>query len=51
MAIFKIVITGVSKATVEIDADSYDEAVKLVENEYWKNPSDYVLEPEETSFE
>ena len=31
-------------------AIGYDE-LKKVEDEYWKNPNDYLLEPEDTFFE
>jgi len=48
---FKITIKEVHKAVVEVDADSYYEALQTVENAYWENPNDYVLEPKDTFFE
>lgn len=49
--IFKITIKEVHEAVVEIDAESYYEALAKVETDYWKNPNDYVLEPKDTTFE
>lgn len=34
-----------------VEANSRDEALKRVEEEYWKNPNNYVLEPRDTYFE
>ena len=49
--IFKITIKEVHEAVVDIEANSYDDALKRVEEEYWKNPNDYLLEPKDTTFE
>lgn len=48
---FKVTIKEISKVVVDIEADNHDEAVRLVEEDYWKHPNDYVLEPYETVFE
>lgn len=48
---YKITITEIHKAVVDVVANSYDEALKRIEDEYWKNPNDYVLEPKDTFFE
>lgn len=48
---YKITITEIHKTVVEIEANSRDEALKRVEEEYWKNPNNYVLEPRDTYFE
>lgn len=48
---FKISIKEVREAVVCVEANSYDEALKRIEDEYWKNPNDYVLEPKDTFFE
>ena len=48
---YKITITEIHKAVVGVEANSYDEALKRIEDEYWENPNDYVLEPEDTFFE
>ena len=48
---FKITIKEVHKAVVYVEANSYAQALKKVEDEYWKNPNDYLLEPEDTFFE
>lgn len=51
MKVYKITIKEVHEAVVEIDADNYEVAMQMVENSYWKNPNDYVLEPKDTTFE
>lgn len=48
---FKIAIKEVHEAVVYVEANSYKQALKKVEDEYWKNPNDYVLEPKDTIFE
>lgn len=48
---YKITITEIHKAVVDIEANSHDEALKRIEDEYWNNPNDYVLEPKDTFFE
>ena len=48
---YKITITEMHKAVVDIEANSHDEALRRVEEEYWNNPNDYVLEPKDTFFE
>lgn len=48
---YKITITEIHKTVVDIEANSRDEALKRVEEEYWKNPNNYVLEPRDTYFE
>lgn len=48
---YKITITEIHKAVVDIEANSRDEALTMVEEEYWKNPNDYLLEPMDTHFE
>ena len=47
---FKITITEIHKAVVDIEANSYDEALRRVEEEYWNNPNDYELAPNDTYF-
>lgn len=49
--VFKVIIKEISKTVVEIEAESHDEALKLVEEDYWKSPNDYFLEPYDTLFE
>lgn len=48
---YKITITEIQQAVVDIEANSYDEALRRIETEYWENPNDYVLEPTDTYFE
>lgn len=48
---YAIKITEVSHTIVDIEANSPKEALKLAQEEYWKDPNDYVLEPFETDFE
>lgn len=48
---YKVTIKEISKCVVEVEADSFEEAKAKVEAEYWKNPNDYLLEPEDMFFE
>ena len=48
---FTVKIIEISSTLVEVEANDEWEAKELVENDYWKNPSDYFLEPFETEFE
>ncbi len=48
---FKVKITEICEGFVWIEAESREAAVKLVEEEYFKNPNDYYLEPCEVDFE
>lgn len=48
---FKVTIKEISKGVVEVEAESFEEAKKKVEEDYWKNPDDYLLEPYDTFFE
>ncbi len=41
---YKITIREIHKAVVDIEANSYDEALRRVKEEYQNNPNDYVLE-------
>ena len=47
---YKIKIKEVNYATYEVDADSQEQAILNMETEYWKNPNDFLLEPQETEF-
>jgi hypothetical protein len=49
--IYRVVIKEISKCVVDVEAESQEEAKALVEEEYWKNPNDYLLEPYDTFFE
>lgn len=49
--IFKITITEIQQAVVEIEAENHFEALAKVETDYWENPNDYGLEPKDTYFE
>lgn len=48
---YRVTIKEISKVDVEVEADSLDEAKEKVEEDYWNNPFDYVLEPFDTFFE
>lgn len=48
---YKITITEIQQAVVEIDAENHFEALAKVETDYWENPNDYLLEPKDTYFE
>lgn len=41
---YKITIREIHKAVVDIEANSYDEALRRVKEEYQNSPNDYVLE-------
>lgn len=49
--VFKVTIKEICKTVVDMEAENHDEAVKLVEEDYWKHPNEYLLEPEDTFFE
>lgn len=51
MNTYRVTIKEISKGIVEIEAESFEEAKRLVEEDYWKNPIDYLLEPYDTFFE
>ena len=46
-----VIIKEICKCMVDVEAESFEEAKEKVEAEYWKNPNDYLLEPEDTFFE
>ena len=48
---YKITIREIQKAVIDIEANSRDEALRMVEEEYWENPNNYILEPKDTFFE
>lgn len=48
---YRVSIKEISKTVVEVEAESFEAAKEKVEAEYWKNPSAYILEPEDTFFE
>lgn len=48
---YKVTIKEISKCVVDVEAESFEEAKEKAEAEYWKNPSNYLLEPEDTFFE
>ena len=48
---YKVTIKEIQKGVVEIKAESFEEAKAKVEEDYWKHPNDYILEPEDTFFE
>lgn len=48
---YEVIIKEISKTTVEVEANSLEEARALVEKEYWKNPLEYTLEAYDTFFE
>lgn len=49
--IYEITIKEIHKAVVDVEANSLEEARAQLEDEYWKNPNDYLLEPYDTFFE
>lgn len=48
---YRVKIKEIHECIVEIEAENHDQALELVENDYWKNPNDYLLEPRDTFFE
>lgn len=51
MKTFRVTIKEISKCVVEIEAENFDEALEKVEEDYWKHPNEYLLEPYDTFFE
>lgn len=49
--VYAITIKEIHKGRVEVEAENLEQARAKVEEEYWKNPNAYVLEPEDTFFE
>lgn len=49
--LYKVTIKEISKAVVDVEANSFEEALEQVEKDYSKNPLDFVLEPYDTYFE
>ena len=47
----EITITEISKCIVSVEADTYEEALEKVENEYWENPAEYSFDSHDTAFE
>lgn len=45
---YMVPITEIHKGYIEVEADSYECAKEKAEQEYWKDPCNYVLEPEDT---
>lgn len=48
---YTIKIKEINIGKFEVKADSRDEAIAKLEQEYWNNPNEFVLEPEDTFFE
>lgn len=51
MKTYRVVVKEISKCVVEVEAESFEEAKQRVEDDYWKNPNEYLLEPYDTIFE
>lgn len=49
--VYKVTVKEIHKGVFEVEAESHEEAVEKFEAEYWKNPNEYLLEPEDTFFE
>lgn len=48
---YTVTIKEIHKAVVEVEAESFEAAKAQLEEDYWKNPNNYLLEPEDTFFE
>ena len=48
---YRVTIKEIHKSVVDAEAESFEQAKALVEDDYWKHPNDYVLEPYDTFFE
>lgn len=48
---FTVTIKELSKCIVDVEAKTEEEALDIVQKEYWKAPINYLFEPYETSFE
>lgn len=51
METYRVTIMEISKCVVDVEAESFEKAKELAEEEYWKNPNSYLLEPYDTFFE
>ena len=51
METYSVTIMEISKCVVEIEAETFEEAKRKVEEDYWQHPLDYVVEPYDTFFE
>ena len=50
METFKIKVKEIHIGTFDVEAESREDALKKFEEEYWKNPNDYLLVREYTFF-
>ena len=48
---YRVTIKEIHTCVVDIEAESFEEAKEKVEQDYWQNPLEYVLEPRDTFFE
>lgn len=48
---YEITIKEIRKMVIDVEANSFDEAREKAEADYWKNPNDYIFEPEDIFFE
>ena len=51
MNTYRVTIKEICKGIVEVEAESFEEAKRLVEEDYWQHPNDYLIEPYDTFFE
>lgn len=51
MAIYKVTITEISTCRVEVEANSEEEAIQKIEADYSDHANEFLLEPEDTTFE
>ena len=51
MKMYQVTIKEISKCVVDIEAENFEEAKNKVEEDYWKNPNNYLVEPYDTFFE
>ncbi|SDB14967.1 DpnD/PcfM family protein [Eubacterium oxidoreducens] len=48
---YKVTITETNICEVNVEAESEEEALAMVETDYFANPNDYFLEIDDTTFD
>ena len=49
--VYRVKVREVCVGTVDVEAPDFETAKAMVEEDYWKHPNDYLLEPKDTFFE
>lgn len=49
--VYTVTIREVRIGKVDVEAPDFETAKAMVEEDYWKHPNDFLLEPNDTFFE